>query len=84
MFEQTARLTTLATLLQEKKLQQQSKASKSASPAPAKRGLNMLARKAKKSESKKQRNVVWRESMWLPQQNPSNHLAPKRGPLSEQ
>jgi len=73
----------LATLLQEKKLQQQSKASRSASLAPARHGLNMLVRKAKKSGSKKQRNVVWRESMCLPQQHPSNHLALTRGPLNE-
>jgi len=84
MFEQNSRLTTLATLLREKKLQQQNKASKSASPAPAKHGLNTLVRRAKKSGSKKQRNVVWRESMCLPQQNPSNHLAPTREPFNEQ
>jgi hypothetical protein len=84
MFEQTARLTTLATLLQEKKLRQQNKVLGSASPAPARHGLRVLARKAKKSGSKKQRNVVWRESMCLLQQNPRNHLAPTRGPLNGQ
>jgi hypothetical protein len=84
MFEQNSRLTTLATLLREKKLQQQNKASGSASPAPARHGLRVLANVVLKSGSKKQRNVVWRESMCLPQQNPSNHLAPTRGPFNEQ